>query len=228
MKYYAIIIGGGSGSRMKCDTPKQFLLLNGKPVIMHTLEAFYHSDLKPELILVLNIDYYSSWEQLCIDHNFNIPYTLVKGGNQRFYSVKNGLRIIKGTAVVAIHDGVRPLISNKLITTSFNHAELYGNAISAIKATDSIRKLNGKASVALNRDEIYLVQTPQTFKSDVIKKAYEQPYRIEFTDDASVAEKNGTSIELIAGDPKNIKITYSEDLVLAEFYQSTLHKKNPY
>jgi 2-C-methyl-D-erythritol 4-phosphate cytidylyltransferase len=228
MKYYAIIVGGGSGSRMKSPIPKQFLLLNGKPVIMHTIEAFYHSDLRPELILALNIDYYSYWEQLCREHNFVIPHTLVKGGNQRFDSVKNGLKAVKGNAVIAIHDAVRPIVSNHLITASFKHAELHGNAVAAVNATDSIRKLNGKTSVALNREEIYLIQTPQTFRSDVLKKAYKQPYRIEFTDDASVVEKSGTSIELIAGDPQNIKITYQKDILLAEFYQKASQKNNPH
>ncbi len=227
MKYYAIIIGGGSGSRMKSDIPKQFMLLRGKPVIMHTLQAFHDSDLKPELILVLNVDYYPYWEQLCTEHNFTIPYTLVKAGNQRFDSVKNGLKIIKGNAVIAIHDAVRPIINNDLITSSFKHAELHGNAVVAIRPTDSVRKLSGTTSVALNRDEIYLVQTPQTFKSELIKKAYKQPYRIEFTDDASVVEKSGISIQLIPGDPKNIKITYPEDLILAEFYLSASPNKNP-
>ncbi|MGB4773735.1 MAG: 2-C-methyl-D-erythritol 4-phosphate cytidylyltransferase [Daejeonella sp.] len=220
MKYYAIIVGGGSGSRMESDIPKQFMLLNGKPVVMHTLEAFYHSELKPEIILVLNVDYYAYWEKLCHDHQFTIPHSLVKAGAQRFSSVKNGLKVIKGNSIVAIHDAVRPLVSNNLITRSFKHAEVYGNAIATIKSTDSIRQKNQNGSIPLNREDIFLVQTPQTFTSEIIKKAYKQPFRIEFTDDASVVEKNGTSVELINGEPENIKITFPQDILLAQIYLS--------
>lgn len=220
MKYYAIIVGGGSGSRMQSDLPKQFMLLNGKPVLMHTLEAFYHSELKPEIILVLNIDFHTFWEDLCIKHNFTIPHKLVKGGLQRFHSVKNGINSIKNKGIIAIHDAVRPLISNELITKSFLKAEELGNAIVAIKSKDSVRQLNGKTSKALNRDEIYLVQTPQTFSSEILNKAYNQDFRNEFTDDASVVERMGISINIIEGENKNIKITFPEDIQLAELYMN--------
>lgn len=220
MKYYAIIVGGGSGSRMQSDLPKQFMLLNGKPVLMHTLEAFYHSELKPEIILVLNIDFHTFWEDLCIKYNFTIPHKLVKGGLQRFHSVKNGINSIKNKGIIAIHDAVRPLISNELITKSFLKAEELGNAIVAIKSKDSIRQLNGKTSKALNRDEIYLVQTPQTFSSEILNKAYNQDFRNEFTDDASVVERLGISINIIEGENKNIKITFPEDIQLAELYMN--------
>ncbi|HYK77901.1 MAG TPA: 2-C-methyl-D-erythritol 4-phosphate cytidylyltransferase [Daejeonella sp.] len=218
MKYYAIIVAGGSGSRMQADIPKQFLLLNGKPILMHTLEAFYNSTFKPELILVLNVDFHSYWEQLCREHQFIIPHILVKAGNQRFYSVKNGLKKVSGTALVAIHDAVRPLVSEDLITRSYQEAERYGNAIAAVKSKDSIRQINASGSVPLNREGIFLVQTPQVFQSALLKKAYQQPYRIEFTDDATVVEKTGTIIRIITGDNRNIKITYPEDILLAQFY----------
>ena len=216
MKYYAIIVGGGSGSRMGTAIPKQFLLLNGKPVLMHTIQAFYMSGLKPEIIVVLNIDYHQYWEKLCTDHQFDIPHTLVKAGRQRFYSVKNGLNQVKGQAVVAIHDAVRPLVSDNLITSSFQEAEMKGSAVCAIPASDSIRRVVGKWSERLNRDEIFLVQTPQTFESAILKKAYTQPYRVAFTDDASVVEKSGKQINLIPGEKTNIKITYREDILIAE------------
>lgn len=218
LKYYAIIVGGGSGSRMQSDLPKQFMLLNGKPILMHTIEAFYHSELKPEIILVLNIDFHTFWEDLCEKYNFIVPHKLVKGGLQRFHSVKNGLNSIKDKGIIAIHDAVRPLTSDQLITQSYLKAEELGNAIVAIKSKDSVRQLNGKSSKALNRDEIYLVQTPQTFTSDILNKAYHQEFRNEFTDDASVVERVGISINIIEGESKNIKITFPEDILLAELY----------
>ena len=122
--------------------------------------------------------------------------------------------------MIAIHDAVRPLVSNQMITKSFLQAEVNNNAIAAIRSTDSIRQASGDSTMALNREDIYLVQTPQTFKSDILKKAYRQPYRIGFTDDASVVEKSGIPIKLIPGEQKNIKITFPEDLLLAEFYLS--------
>lgn len=220
MKYYAIIVGGGSGSRMQSETPKQFMLLNSKPILMHTIEAFYYSDLKPDIIVVLNVDFHTYWEQLCKKYNFSIPHTLIKGGLQRFHSVKNGIRSIKGNAVVAIHDAVRPLASNEIICRSFREAEQTGNAVVAIKTRDSVRQKMGNSSIPLNRDEIYLVQTPQTFQFALLNKAYKQEYRNEFTDDASVVERTGVTINLIEGESKNLKITFPEDLSLAEFYLS--------
>ncbi len=203
---------------MQSETPKQFMLLNGKPILMHTIEAFYHSDLKPEIILVLNIDFHTFWENLCIKHKFSIPHTLVKGGLHRFNSVKNGINSIKGKAIIAIHDAVRPLPSNKLITRSFIVAEETGNAIAALKSKDSVRQQMGDLSKSLNRDDIYLIQTPQTFRSEILNKAYKQEYRNEFTDDASVVDRLGVSINLIEGESQNIKITFPEDILIAEFF----------
>lgn len=223
MKYYAIIVGGGSGSRMQSDVPKQFLLLLGKPVMMHTIEAFHNSDLHPEIIVVLHPDFHPYWEQLCRDYEFHLPHFLVNGGENRFYSVKNGLEAVKKTSVVAIHDAVRPIINNDIITNSFKQAEISGNAVAVIPSKDSVRQLVNATSIALNREDIFLVQTPQTFKSDILKKAYEQPYEIGFTDDASVIEKNGNSIKFIPGDVKNIKITYPEDLSIAELFLNKKH-----
>lgn len=205
---------------MQSETPKQFMLLNSKPILMHTIEAFYYSDLKPDIIVVLNVDFHTYWEQLCKKYNFSIPHTLIKGGLQRFHSVKNGIRSIKGNAVVAIHDAVRPLASNEIICRSFREAEQTGNAVVAIKTRDSVRQKMGNSSIPLNRDEIYLVQTPQTFQFALLNKAYKQEYRNEFTDDASVVERTGVTINLIEGESKNLKITFPEDLSLAEFYLS--------
>lgn len=215
MKYYAVIVGGGSGTRMGSDVPKQFLILSGKPVLMHTIQAFYLSSLKPEIILVLNVDFHQYWEQLCKEYHFDIPHTLVKAGSQRFHSVKNALKYTKGQAIIAVHDAVRPLVSSELITNSFQQAELKGNAVCAIQPNDSVRILKGDSSESITRDHVFLVQTPQTFEIGILKRAYKQPYRINFTDDASVVERSGTEIHLIPGERKNIKITYPEDISIA-------------
>ncbi len=216
MKYYAIIVGGGSGTRMQQQKPKQFLDLDGRPVLMHTLEAFYQSSLKPEILLVLNVHFHTLWEELCQTHHFTIPHTLIKGGEQRFHSVKNGLKAIKGKAIVTIHDAVRPLVSPELITKSFEQAEIQGNAVVGLPCKDSVRQLSNNGSTALNRESLYLMQTPQTFKSEILQKAYQQDYRNDFTDDASVVERLGTKINILPGESQNIKITYPEDLILAE------------
>lgn len=218
MTYYAIIVAGGSGSRMKSDVPKQFLLLNGKPVIMHTVEAFYHSACRPEIILVLNPETFEQWNELCKQYHFDIPVITVAGGANRFDSVKNGLEYVTKEAIVAVHDAVRPVISEDLICRSFAEAEKNGTAIPAIKSKDSVRKGAEDSSEAVNRDEIFLVQTPQTFNSIILKRAYEQPFEESFTDDASVVEKWGEQIRMIEGDARNIKITFPQDLLLAEYF----------
>lgn len=203
---------------MLSEVPKQFMLLRGRPVLMHTIEAFDKSDYNPEIIVVLNVDFHQYWENLCLIHNFSIPHKLVKGGTQRFDSVKNGIKTIKTKAIVAIHDAVRPLLSKQLIDRTFEEAERSGNAVAAIKSRDSVRQNTGTQTIPLDREEIYLIQTPQTFSSEIIKKAYTQEYRNEFTDDASVAEKLGIKINLIDGETRNFKITFPEDIRLAEIY----------
>lgn len=218
MKYYAIIVAGGSGSRMKSDIPKQFLLLQGKPVLMHTIEAFYYSDLKPEIILVLNSEYLKLWSELIIKFNFEIPVIVVNNGEQRFHSVKNALSIIQEDSIVAVHDAVRPIVSNELITRSFRLAAESKAVIPAVTSKDSVRKKEGYHTKALNREDILLIQTPQVFQSNLLQHAYLQDYSPEFTDDASVVEKSGIEIVVTEGDYKNIKITYAEDLQLAEVY----------
>lgn len=218
MKYYAIIVAGGSGSRMKSDIPKQFLLLQGKPVLMHTIEAFYYSDLKPEIILVLNSEYLKLWSELIIKFNFEIPVIVVNNGEQRFHSVKNALSIIQEDSIVAVHDAVRPIVSNELITRSFRLAAEIKAVIPAVTSKDSVRKKEGDHTKALNREDILLIQTPQVFQSNLLQHAYLQDYSPEFTDDASVVEKSGIKIVVTEGDYKNIKITYAEDLQLAEVY----------
>ena len=217
MKHYAIIVAGGSGSRMQSAVPKQFLLLNRLPVLMHTMRAFEQTCITPDIILVLPASYHAYWQQLCDVHGFNTPHLLVAGGETRFYSVKNGLdQILDDNALVAVHDAVRPLTSRVIIETSYKHAEKHGNAVTAVKSRDSVRQVTNGSSVSLLRDQIYLVQTPQTFNAGLLKKAYEQSYSESFTDDASVVEQYGVEIRLTDGDYQNIKITFPEDIAIAE------------
>lgn len=218
MKYYAIIVAGGKGNRMNQIVPKQFLELQGKPVLMHTLEAFDQCVLNPEIILVLNTDLHQFWGELCSKHRFKVPHQVIKGGAERFNSVKNGLNVIKGPGIVAIHDAVRPLVTAGLILRSYEMASEKGNAVAAIQPVDSVRiKKEGMDSAALNRAELYLIQTPQTFRTEQLDHAYNQPFKTEFTDDASVVEKAGFSINILEGERSNIKITYAQDMEMASF-----------
>jgi 2-C-methyl-D-erythritol 4-phosphate cytidylyltransferase len=217
MKYYAIIVAGGAGSRMQSSEAKQFLPLDGLPILMHTLKAFDDCILKPQLLLVLNIHQHEYWEELCTKYNFSVPHLVVNGGQERFHSVKNALKKIKHNGIIAVHDAVRPLISTSLIEKSFLVAEEKGNAVVAIHPTDSIRIEANNINKALNRDVVYLIQTPQTFQSIQLKKAYELPYRNEFTDDAAVVEKAGFEINLIEGERNNFKITFPLDLAMATY-----------
>jgi len=217
MKYYAIIVGGGSGKRMQNAIAKQFLLLKNKPVLMHTISAFVSCAIKPEIILVLHPDLHQYWQELCIKYNFHIPHLLINGGEQRFHSVRNGLMAIKEDGLVAVHDAVRPLVSEKLICEAFDVAATKGNAVACIKPSDSIRKIKKKGNKIVNRDKLVLIQTPQVFQLEQLRKAYQQHYKPAFTDDASVVEKAGFEINLIEGERNNLKITFPEDLELAGF-----------
>lgn len=218
MNYYAIIVAGGSGKRMQTGIPKQFLPLNGKTVLMHTITAFYNSSYRPEIIVVLHADYHQYWAELCVQYAFHIPHKLVKGGTERFNSVKNGLAEIHEESVIAVHDAVRPVISGEIISGAYRLAEEKGTAVTAIPSKDSVRFLQGSSSEALDRNQVYLVQTPQTFRSAILKKAYQQPYQPEFTDDASVVEKSGEPVYLHPGSTQNIKITYQEDIFIAAHF----------
>ncbi len=215
---YVIIVAGGSGARMQSSIPKQFLLLNGKPVLMHTILAFYLSESKPSILLVLPNNYHSYWEQLCKEHKFIIPVQIIKGGKTRFHSVKNGLNAIPDVphTLIAVHDAVRPLISKQTIENCYQQATEYGNAIAAVKSRDTVRQIKEGVSKTLLRDEIYLIQTPQIFQSSQLKSAYLQNYQSKFTDDASVVEEMGVNINLVEGSYKNIKITFPEDIAILE------------
>ena len=216
LKRYAVIVAGGTGTRMQSVVPKQFLLLNGKPALMYTIENFYNVEPSPEILLVLHPDFHDYWKQLCAEHYFEIPHQLIAGGETRFHSVKNSLAHIPDEALVAVQDAVRPLTDLSVIEEAYQCAAQFGSAVTAVKSRDSVRQLKNGASVALIRDEIYLVQTPQTFMASLLKQAYEQPYTDAFTDDASVAEKNGVKIKLVEGSYRNLKITFPEDIAIAE------------
>ncbi|WP_017258665.1 2-C-methyl-D-erythritol 4-phosphate cytidylyltransferase [Pedobacter arcticus] len=215
--FYAIIVAGGSGTRMGSDIPKQFLELNGKPVLMHTITAFQQNKHHPHIILVLASTHLERWAELKKKHNFDIPHQIIFGGAERFNSVKNGISLIQQkNSIVAIHDAVRPLVSQNTINNCFQTAIERGNAIAAVPAKDSVRKLKNGKSEALQRSEIYLVQTPQTFQIEQLTAAYQQNFDPFFTDDASVVDKAGFRINLEKGDEFNFKITFKEDLKLAE------------
>lgn len=227
MKYYAIIVAGGTGNRMQNDVPKQFLLLDGKPVLMHSIEAFFNSEYHPSIIVVLNPEYQEQWKTLCNRYDFKIPHQICEGGQTRYHSVKNALNFISKDSITAIHDGARPLVTTLLIDKCYGIAEKNGNAIAALKSSDSIRQIKGNSSIALNREEIYRVQTPQTFRSDHLIIAYEQPYNEAFSDDATVVENAGHQIHIVDGEPTNIKITYPGDLMIAESLLKNFNQRRP-
>lgn len=214
---FAVIVAGGWGSRMQSALPKQFIELCGEPVLMHTIRAFYNSQSSPQIILALHGSYHELWAQLCAKHNFTIPHKIITGGQTRFHSIKNAVdSVADDDVLIAVHDAVRPIVSADIINEAYRCAAENGTAVTAVKSRDSIRQVKGNGSESLNRDSIYLVQTPQTFQSAILKKAYEQPYTDTFTDDASVVEQSGVAITLIEGDYSNIKITFPEDVAIAE------------
>jgi 2-C-methyl-D-erythritol 4-phosphate cytidylyltransferase len=220
---FALIVAGGKGTRIKSVLPKQFLELNGLPVLMHTIQAFLRYSPKINIILVLPADDFSTWEKLVQTHSFTAPITLCKGGETRFQSVRNGLQLLSGDGMVAIHDGVRPLVSEDIIAASFRLASVHKAAVASVRLKESIRVVDQDNTKAVDRSRYRLIQTPQTFMISAIKKAYEGKEDESLTDDASVAEKAGLSISLFEGSYSNIKITTTEDLLLAE---ALLAKKN--
>lgn len=213
---YALIVAGGKGTRIKSKIPKQFLELNGLPVLMHTILAFYRYSDRIKIILVLPEDDFSTWEMLCNQYNFHKPIVLQHGGESRFLSVKNGLEKIDGDGLVAIHDGVRPMVNEDIIAASFRLAAVHQSAVAAVRLKESIRMTDQDQTRAVDRSRFRLIQTPQTFRVSLIKEAYKQKEDLSLTDDASVAERAGYPISLFEGSYENIKITTHEDLVIAE------------
>lgn len=216
---YVIIAAGGSGSRFNSDLPKQFVELQGVPILMRTIDVFKRAIPKIEVILVLPGEHVYLWDHLRKKHEFEPRHTVVTGGDTRFNSVKNGLSLIESAeGLVAIHDGVRPLVSKELIKSVFNAAEEEGNAVPVINVNDSLRKVDGTQNTPVNRNDFRIVQTPQCFELEIIKKSFNQPYSPGFTDEASVVESIGETIHLIQGEASNIKITTPSDLLIAESF----------
>jgi 2-C-methyl-D-erythritol 4-phosphate cytidylyltransferase len=223
---YALIVAGGKGTRINSAIPKQFLELNGLPIVIHTLNAFVRYSSQIKIILVLPEEDMETWTRLSKKHNFNIPIAVQTGGDTRFQSVKRGLQKITGNGLVAIHDGVRPLVSTDIIGASFRLAAVHKSAVAAVRLKESIRMTDLSSTEgpgetkpdltrAVDRSKFRLIQTPQTFEVELIRSAYEMKEDPSLTDDASVAEKAGHVISLFEGSYENIKVTTREDLVVA-------------
>jgi 2-C-methyl-D-erythritol 4-phosphate cytidylyltransferase len=213
-----VLVAGGSGRRMGSKVPKQFLSLAGKPVLMHTIQRFLDYDKLIEIILVLPIDQVSYWDKLCIQHNFAARHKIAIGGQTRYESVRNGFKYVQKDSLTGIHDGVRPLVSLSVIANCYEQAELHGSAIPCIGVTETVRQVDKMGSRLVNRESLKLIQTPQVFQYDILENSLQQDYSEEFTDDATVVEAAGYTVNLTNGNPENIKITTPADLKIAEFY----------
>jgi 2-C-methyl-D-erythritol 4-phosphate cytidylyltransferase len=214
--YAIIIVAGGTGSRMNTELPKQLIEINNKPVIVYSIEKFLVFNKDIQVIISLHAAYFNLFEEIKTKYNLtNIE--VVEGGATRFQSVKNALTVLKkGVTIVGVHDAARPLVSLQTIQSAFAAAEKDGAAIPVIDMNESLRKIRGNKSRTVDRNKFKIVQTPQCFKKDVLLEAYKQPYNPLFTDDASVVEKAGHTITLTEGNKENIKITYPQDLIVAQ------------
>jgi len=217
IKYSIIITAGGIGKRMGSSLPKQFIPIKDKPLLMHTIEKFYHFDPKVQIIITLPEEWKEYWEALIADYHFKIPHRIVIGGEERYHSIKNALTYCYGD-YISIHDGVRPLVSHE---TMKNCAKMMRNCnaiVPVINLVDSLRVKVGKITKSVNRENYMLVQTPQCFKKEVITQAYERPYHKGIRDDASLVEEAGFMIKTVEGNVENIKITNQADLQYAELF----------
>jgi 2-C-methyl-D-erythritol 4-phosphate cytidylyltransferase len=215
MKKYAVIVAAGTGTRMGKDIPKQFLSLGGRPMLYYTLDAFFSAYSDVNVILVISQRYMKWGEDIAKAFpGYNIM--LAEGGNTRFQSVKNGLSLIKEHSVIFVHDGVRCLVTGHLIHRCYEQAIVKGSAVPAVAVTETIRLLEGDNHQMLNRNLVRMVQTPQTFLSTILLKAYDSEEQEQFTDEASVVEHSGEKVYLIEGEYSNVKITRPQDLAIAE------------
>ena len=215
-KKYAVIVAGGKGQRMGSAVPKQFLPLLDKPILYWTLIAFLEAYADMHIILVLPADETSYAQMVLAQFPERTDIEIVNGGETRFYSVQNGLKHVAENSVVFIHDGVRPLVSVDLIHCCYEQALQKGSAIPAIAVTDSMRIAGGDDTKPVDREQLRIIQTPQTFLSEIILPAFQQPYQESFTDEATVVEAFGTKVFLINGERANIKVTTPEDMLIAE------------
>ncbi len=211
-----IIVAGGRGERVKTIIPKQFIEIKGRPILMYTLEVFHQYDTNIQIVLVLPEAHFEFWDSLCKKYAFTIEHKCVAGGSTRYESVKNGLAAINSNAMVAVHDGVRPLVSIETIARCFDEVEAYKAVVPVVELVDSIREVSGDDSKSLDRNAYRLVQTPQVFDAELLRNAYKQGFSELFTDDASVVERYGAKIHLVEGNRENIKITTALDFHLAE------------
>lgn len=212
-----IIVAGGKGLRMGTDVPKQFLPVKGLPVLMRTINAFRQYDGSMEVVLVLPREQQDYWQELCRKHGFAHRHIIADGGETRYHSVKNGLSKLSGGGLIAVHDGVRPFVSQEVIARCFEAAALHKAVIPVLPAIETVRhKLPDGTSVTVNRNEYFMVQTPQVFDAQLLSRAYATDYSPEFTDDASVVEAMGEKIFLVEGNRENIKITTPFDLRIGE------------
>jgi 2-C-methyl-D-erythritol 4-phosphate cytidylyltransferase len=216
MKKYAIIVAGGTGTRMGANLPKQFMLLKGKPVLYYTIRAFLEAYDDLQVILVLPVDYIDIGQQIINAYFDKDRIRITEGGDTRFQSVKNGLALVEEESIIFVHDGVRCLLTKEFIHRCYQKAAETGTAIPAIASKDSIRLLTKEGSEAFDRNKVMLVQTPQTFQSKILLPAFQVDYKDEFTDEATVVEAKGVKISLVEGEENNIKITMPVDLLIAE------------
>ena len=216
MLKYAIIVAGGTGNRMNSTTPKQFLPLKGRPVLLHTLEVFHAAYNDLNLVVVLPERYLNYGQAIIESEAYFNNVQFVTGGTTRFQSVKNGLKLVPENAIVFVHDAVRCLVTSQLIHRCFDGALEKGNAIPAVPLSDTVRMETEQGAVVIDRSKLQIIQTPQTFFSNLLLKAFEQEYDNSFTDEATVAEKFGIKINLIPGEDENIKLTRPLDMIIAE------------
>ncbi|HWR99187.1 MAG TPA: 2-C-methyl-D-erythritol 4-phosphate cytidylyltransferase, partial [Prolixibacteraceae bacterium] len=222
MRKSVIIVAGGSGSRMGSDLPKQFVVLENYPVLMWTISCFIEYDSSIEIVVVLPDNQIIYWKNLCLSYSFDHPHQVVTGGVTRFHSVRNGLEALAETDLIAVHDGVRPLVSRSAIENCFNMAAETGAAIPVLQVNETLRTGTMELSKTVDRELFFSVQTPQVFKWSILKDAYTQPWSPVFTDDASVVEYKGYPVRMVPGNRDNLKITHPEDLV---FVSEFLKKK---
>lgn len=219
MANYAIIVAGGKGLRMGSDTPKQFLPVGGRPVLMRTIDRFREADPELRIIVVLPREQQDYWRALCAEHAFTTEHVIADGGDTRFQSSKNGLALIPDgeEGLVAFHDGVRPFVSVDTITRCFDTAEETYAAIPVMPVTDTLRYIDKQGGGKnVQRADYRIVQTPQTFDIALAKQAFNQDYRDAFTDDASVIESLGCQVAMVEGNRENIKLTTPFDLLVGK------------
>ena len=216
MKKYAVIVAGGSGLRMNSHIPKQFLLIKNKPLLYYTIDVFLRAYDDMEIILVLPEEHISKGQEI-IDAWFESSrISICPGGRTRFHSVQNGLSLINAESIIFVHDGVRCLVTKEMIERCYKQATKLGSAIPVVTSKDSVRLLTDEGNVALDRNSVMLVQTPQTFHSKILLNAFKIDYKDKFTDEASVVEAFGIKVNLIEGEENNIKITTPGDMFIAE------------